>query len=151
MGAQTGRRINAVYGLIGTWMVILMMEGKQFPLHAAYTTKKTIEAFSSHKCEIEDFENPLELLEVFKKNSELIDMVVTDYEMPGLRGSELIKELRKVKPEIKVVVISAWLDSATGEDKHLVEKEVKALNPDYILSKPFPDNWIEKLDKILAR
>jgi len=121
-----------------------------YPL-AAYTTKKTIEAFSTHSCEIQDFENPLELLEVFKENPEEIDMVVTDYEMPHLRGNELIEELRKVKPEIKVVVISAWLDSTTGDDKHLVEKEVKALKPDYILSKPFPDNWIEKLDKILAQ
>ena len=121
-----------------------------YPL-AAYTTRKTIEAFSTHKCEIQDFENPLALLEVFKQNSEEIDMVVTDYEMPELRGNELIKELRKIKPEIKVVVISAWLDSTTGEDKHLVEKEVKALKPDYILSKPFPDNWIVKLDNILAQ
>jgi len=120
-----------------------------YPL-AAYTTRKTIEAFSTHKCEIQDFENPLELLEVFKENPEEIDMVVTDYEMPNIRGNELIEELRKIKPDIKVVVISAWLDSTTGEDKHLVEKEVKALNPDYILSKPFPDDWIVKLDEILA-
>jgi CheY-like chemotaxis protein len=120
-----------------------------YPL-AAYTTKKTIQAFSSHKCEIEDFENPLILLEVFKQDPESIDMVVTDYEMPELRGDELIKELRKIKPNIKVVVISAWLDSVRGDDEHLIEKEVKELNPNYILSKPFPDNWIDKLDDILA-
>ncbi len=119
-----------------------------YPL-AAYTTKKTIEAFSKHKCNIDDFEDPILLLEEFSKDPNSIDMVVTDYEMPGLRGDELIKELRKLKPSIKIVVISAWLDSVAGEDKHLVEKEVKALNPDYILSKPFPDDWIDKLDEVL--
>lgn len=119
-----------------------------YPL-AAYTTKRMIQAFSSHECEIEDFENPLTLLEVFKKDPESIDMVITDYEMPEVRGNELIIELRKIKPEIKVVVISAWLDSLTGDDEHLVEKEVKALNPNHILSKPFPDDWIVHLDKIL--
>ena len=120
-----------------------------YPL-AAYTTKKTIETFSSLRCDIDDFEDPLVLLEVFKKDFQNIDMVITDYEMPGLRGDELIVELRKIKPDIKIVVISAWLDSVAGEDKHLVEKEVKALHPNYILSKPFPDDWIERLDEILV-
>jgi len=121
-----------------------------YPL-AAYTTKKTIEAFSTHQCEIKDFENSLTLLEVFKQDPEAIDMVITDYEMPDLRGSELIVELRKLKPDIKVVVVSAWLDSAIGEDDQLLKEEIKKLNPDYVLSKPFPDNWIVNLDKILAQ
>jgi len=121
-----------------------------YPL-AAYTTKKTIEAFSTHECDIKDFENSLTLLEVFKQDPAAIDMVITDYEMPDLRGSELIKELRKLKPSIKVVVVSAWLDTTIGEDEHMVKKELKELNPDYIISKPFPDNWIVNLDKILAQ
>ena len=37
-----------------------------YPL-AAYTIKKTIEAFSKHKCDIQDFENPMDLLEANKK------------------------------------------------------------------------------------
>ena len=119
-----------------------------YPL-AAYTTKRIIKAFSSHTCEIEDFENPIILLDVFRDNYQDIDMVITDYEMPGLRGDQLIKELREIKPSIKIVVISAWLDSTSGDGQHLIEKEVKALSPNLILSKPFPDGWIETLDKIL--
>ena len=119
-----------------------------YPL-AAYTVKKTIEAFSKFKCEIQDFENPLTLLEVFKQESDTIDMVITDFEMPELKGNELIRELRRIKPEVKVVVLSAWLDSTTGADKHLVEKEVQSLKPDLIFSKPFPENWISQLDSVL--
>jgi len=116
---------------------------------AAYTTKKTIEAFSTHDCEIKDFENSLTLLEVFKQDPESIDMVITDYEMPDLRGNELINELREIKPSIKVVVVSAWLDSSTGENDQLLKEDIMKLNPDYVLSKPFPENWIVNLDRIL--
>ena len=121
-----------------------------YPL-AAYTVKKTIQAFSKFNCEIQDFENPRTLLETFQKDYENIDMVVTDFEMPELRGNELIVKLREIKPDTKIVVISAWLDSTAGEDQHLVEKEVKTLKPDLIFSKPFPNNWIEQLDEVLAR
>jgi len=120
-----------------------------YPL-AAYTVRKIIEAFSTHKCEIKDFDSPLELLSVFEEDPESIDMVVTDFEMPQLRGDELIKRLRELKPDIKIVVISAWLDSTSKDNQCLVEKEVKNLEPDLICSKPFPDNWIELLDEILG-
>ena len=118
-----------------------------YPL-AAYTVKKNIEVFSENKCIVSDFESPLVLLDRFREDYENIDMVITDYEMPDLRGNELIHRLREIKADIKIVVISAWLDNVNQEND-LVEKEVKALNPHLILSKPFPDNWVEKLDKIL--
>ena len=121
-----------------------------YPL-AAYTIKRTIETFSKHECEVLDFESPLVLLERFKKEFQDVDLVVTDYEMPNLRGNELIAKLRELKPDIKIIVISAWLDTSTGAERHLVEKEVKALKPDLILSKPIRHQWIEELDAILER
>jgi DNA-binding NarL/FixJ family response regulator len=119
-----------------------------YPL-AAYTTKRTVEALSRHQCNIIDFESPIVLLHRFQKDFENIDMVITDFEMPNLRGDELIKELRKVKPEIKIVVTSAWLDTSSSEGKELIGKEVKALNPDLILAKPYPENWVNMIDDLL--
>lgn len=119
-----------------------------YPL-AAFIVKRTIQSLSQHDCVVSDFESPLVLLERFKEEFETIDMVITDYEMPDLRGNELIQELRAVKPDIKIVVVSAWLDSVVAEDRDLVEKEVKALNPDLILSKPFPHQWVELVDGLL--
>ncbi|CAA6815307.1 MAG: Unknown protein [uncultured Sulfurovum sp.] len=118
-----------------------------YPL-AAYTVKRTIERFSTKECVVSDFDSPLVLLDSFREDYEKIDMVVTDYEMPGFRGDELIVRLREIKPEIKIVVISAWLDS-NDSGKGLVKKEVEALHPNLILSKPFPDDWIERFDEIL--
>ena len=121
-----------------------------YPL-AAYVVKRTIESLSRHQCVVSDFESPALLLHRFKQKFEEIDMVITDYEMPELRGNELIKELREIKPTIQIVVVSAWLDDTTGEDRHLVGKEVKALNPDLILSKPFPPKWVSRIDELLEK
>lgn len=119
-----------------------------YPL-AAYTIKRTIEALSQHKCKVFDFESSTLLLERFKKEFAEVELVVTDYEMPDIKGSELIQRLREIKPDIKIIVISAWLDSSAGEDRHSVEKEVKALKPDLILSKPILHQWINDFDAIL--
>lgn len=119
-----------------------------YPL-AAYTVKKTIEAFSKHPCDVAAFENPLVLLIKFEENFENIDLVITDFEMPELHGKTLIKKLREIKPDIKIIVISAWLDSTSESNDDLIEKEIKELKPDYILSKPFPENWIDRVDEIL--
>lgn len=117
--------------------------------YAAYTTKRTIEKLSRHKCDVVDFESPLVLLNQFQKDYEDVDMVITDYEMPNLRGDALIKELREIKPDIRIVVMSAWLDTSASEGKELIGREVKALNPDLILTKPFPEKWVENIDNIL--
>jgi CheY-like chemotaxis protein len=121
-----------------------------YPL-AAYVVKRTIESISKHHCIVSDFESPAVLLYRFKQEFEKVDMVITDYEMPDIRGNELIKKLREIKPTIQIVVVSAWLDDTTGEDRHLIEKEVKALKPDLILSKPFPPKWVESIDTLLEK
>ena len=103
-----------------------------YPL-AAFIVKRTIQSLSKHECVVSDFESPLVLLDKFRNEFEEIDMVITDYEMPDLRGDALIKQLREIKPNIQIVVVSAWLDSISSTDRELVEKEVKSLQPDLIL------------------
>ncbi|HHS93462.1 MAG TPA: response regulator, partial [Campylobacterales bacterium] len=100
-------------------------------------------------CKVIDFESSVVLLSRFKKDYESVDMVVTDFEMPNLRGNELIEELRKIKPNIKIVVTSAWLDTTSSEGKELIGKEVKSLEPDLILAKPYPENWVTMVDELL--
>ena len=118
--------------------------------HAAYTVRKTIEILSKSDCIVNDFESPLVLLDNFRDNYEKIDMVITDYEMPDFRGDVLIKMIRDIKPDIKIVVVSAWLDS-TSPDNNSIKKEIQALNPDLILPKPFPANWVTEVDLILKK
>lgn len=47
-----------------------------------------------------------EALEVIKK--ERVDLVITDYKMPGMSGLELVKESKKINPEVSVVILTAY-------------------------------------------
>ena len=38
------------------------------------------------------------------------DVVVTDYRMPRMSGAELIQKLRKIRPEIPIVLISGFVE-----------------------------------------
>ena len=42
--------------------------------------------------------------------SELFDLVVTDYRMPGMNGAELIRKLREVRPATPIVLLSGMVD-----------------------------------------
>jgi len=67
-----------------------------------------------------------------KTNSEKIDLVVTDYEMPFMNGYELVQNIRTQYhlEELPVLVISAT------EDSFMIPKFLKAGANDYI-NKPF--------------
>ena len=48
--------------------------------------------------------NGREGLELFQKH--LPDLVITDITMPGMDGFEMIEQIRKVQPNVKLIVIS---------------------------------------------
>ena len=71
------------------------------------------------------------------------DVVVTDLILPGMRGHDLLREVRRIRPELHVVVITAFgaIDSAI--------ELVKAGAFDY-LTKPFgTDEFLLTLDRAL--
>ena len=73
--------------------------------------------------------NGLEGLESFKKNSP--DIVVTDLRMPDMNGLEMVKEIRKINKECKIIIISALSDSESilsAVDIGIVKYIVKPVN-----------------------
>lgn len=52
--------------------------------------------------------NGIEALELCRQHEP--DILVTDIMMPGLTGLELIKELRRIMPKMKIVIISGYND-----------------------------------------
>lgn len=63
-----------------------------------------------------------------------VDLVITDHLMPGMSGSEFVRELRTLRPDMPVLVISG-LDEAEDEYKDLdVEFRLKPLLPDHLLA-----------------
>jgi two-component system, cell cycle sensor histidine kinase and response regulator CckA len=63
---------------------------------------------------------PKEALSLFRKES--FDLVVTDYRMPGVTGTDLIRELKDAKPDVPVILLSGYIEplglteKATGAD-----------------------------------
>jgi CheY-like chemotaxis protein len=53
------------------------------------------------------FTNPLQALEYFQNNYDKIDLVLSDITMRKLNGYELVKKIKAIRPETKVVFMTA--------------------------------------------
>ncbi len=71
-----------------------------------------------------------EALEIFKKNKDKIALVILDIIMPDLGGSHVYNVLKKIKPDIKVLVSSGY--SIDGQ-----ASEIMSRNCDGFIQKPF--------------
>lgn len=76
----------------------------------------------------------------------LVDMVITDLLMPEQDGIGLIMELKKIKPEIRVIAISGG--GKAGPANYLSIAET--LGADAVFAKPFNLNqFLDKVAEIL--
>ncbi|MDQ6992561.1 MAG: response regulator [Mariprofundus sp.] len=46
----------------------------------------------------------------FRRQPDLFDMLVSDFQMPGMNGLELIAEMRKLVPDLPVLMVSGYAD-----------------------------------------
>ena len=56
--------------------------------------------------EVETTNSPTEGIKLLKEED--FDLVITDLKMPGMDGMELFEEFREIKPEIPVIIITAY-------------------------------------------
>ncbi|HKG89588.1 MAG TPA: response regulator [Nitrososphaeraceae archaeon] len=77
------------------------------------------------------FANPLQALEYFQNNSNIIDLVLSDIRMRKLNGYELVKRIKAIRPEIKVVLMTA-LETDSLE----LSKILPSIKIDGFVSKP---------------
>ena len=80
--------------------------------------------------------NPLRALQQFhdREFPAEISAVITDHIMPGMNGSEFVRELRKTEPDLPVMVISG-LEEAESEYAGMhVRFLLKPLSPDLLLA-----------------
>ncbi|CAN5637924.1 sigma-54 dependent transcriptional regulator [soil metagenome] len=102
-----------------------------------------LEAIGEAGYEVTDFGTADAALEYLTGDG-VADAVVTDLIMPGMRGHELLREVRARRPELNVIIITAFgaIDSAI--------EMVKAGAYDY-LTKPFStDELLLTLERCLA-
>ena len=87
------------------------------------------EALTTHGYKVFATSDPAEALDLFKKMSHEIALVITDMVMPKIDGRELIKRMRAIKPNIKILAVSGYM-------KYVAEKEdIKEIAG--FLQKPF--------------
>jgi DNA-binding NtrC family response regulator len=74
----------------------------------------------------------LAALEHFKSNSKYYDIVVSDIRMPSMNGYEFVKQVKKINPQVKVILMSAF-EIETKEFSNILP-DVKI---DAFIQKPF--------------
>jgi DNA-binding response OmpR family regulator len=85
--------------------------------------------------------NPLAAIDIFKKLGSDIHLVISDIVMPLMDGKELIINLRAIKPDIRIIVVSGFSDEAVNKD---------ILKIDDFLKKPFEINQLlSKVRRVL--
>lgn len=70
------------------------------------------------------------------------DVVFTDLKMPGIEGQEVVKNIKRISPTTKVVVVTGYF---TEQMKERAEKA----GADFFMEKPFcPDGILEALKEL---
>jgi CheY-like chemotaxis protein len=87
--------------------------------------------------EVDTFSDPYHALQVFKQNQDRYSLVLTDIRMPEMSGIALAAMILKVKPDCKIVIMTAF---------EILADELKISLPtikhDDILQKPFTQNQV---------
>ena len=79
--------------------------------------------------EVDGFTSSSEALKAFEEDASRFQLVVTDLAMPKLRGDELAKRLKSIRPEVPILL-------CTGNDQGLTPEFVSALGIARVLHKP---------------
>lgn len=78
-----------------------------------------------------------EALEIFKR--EHFDLILTDLEMTGMNGNEMIKEIRKLDKKIPIIVLSDQYETIE------IEEDVQG----YLHKNISKEELIQTIDKVL--
>jgi len=88
-------------------------------------------------------ENGLSAIELFAREHQSIDAVLLDMTMPDMTGDQVFMQLREIKSDIKVILVSGYSeqDAIRNFDAHSLSG---------FLQKPFgPETLVEKLSGVL--
>ena len=78
--------------------------------------------------------NGTEAMGLFTQHRDKIKLILTDIMMPHMDGIEMIRQIRKLDPHIKVIAASGMVSAS---DSHQRLEELAALDVKIFLDKPF--------------
>ncbi len=79
-------------------------------------------------------------LEVFE--NEPVDIVILDYSMPGMHGGEVATRMRKIKPNVPILLLSAYVG---------LPLEVTSLVDLYMTKGEGAETLLTKIDSLLPK
>jgi len=96
--------------------------------------KSVQSALESHGYKVFALTDSTDSLTIFRKINQEISLVITDIAMPNMDGKELIKKVKEIKPEIKILAMS-------GHTKYIADKDgIREI--DGFLKKPFESAYM---------
>ena len=107
-------------------------------------------------------QNGAEGLELFKQNELEIDLIITDVNMPIMNGLEMIREIKKINPNIPIIVATAFSNTEylleaidIGVDKYVLKpidmKKLLQLMSQSLLYHELKDLYIDNLTHLPNR
>ena len=122
-------------------------------------TKGILESFTKKQFICKD---GAEGLEVFKENQHLIDLVITDVNMPNMNGLEMSKEIKNINSNMPIVVATAFSNSEylleaidLGIDKYVLKpinvKKLLDIMSKSLLYHELRDLYLDQLTKLQNR
>ena len=123
VGSATAEPNVEIADLTGTATILLVEDEEAVRAFAA-------RALASRGYKVYEAASGVEALEVMQELGGAIDLVVSDVVMPELDGPSLLRELRKTRPDLKIIFVSGYAEEAFR--KNLPENEKF-----HFLPKPF--------------
>ena len=91
-----------------------------------------------------DSHQALSTMKSYIKGLESIDLMVTDFKMPGMNGLELIRKVKKENPKLPVILMTAY-----GSAR--IRSQLFELGACKYLEKPFnPETLLAKINELYA-
>jgi two-component SAPR family response regulator len=95
-----------------------------------------------HRFKISTFTDPSMALEYLKENCKDCGLILSDIRMPGINGYEFVTQVKKINPEVKIILMSAF--EIQDKEFHNILPDIKI---DGFLRKPF---HIQQLNEVIA-
>lgn len=93
------------------------------------------ESLKNH-CTVMQAANPIEALDILNKY--IVDLIITDIQMPGMSGVQFIQELKSKSSDIPLVILS-------GSISNDVRQELDGHNVRFFLEKPVQRRQFQKV------
>jgi len=99
---QSDQPLDGEADLIGSGSTVLVVDDEE--------TVRTVARLSLEKCgfQVLSAVDGREGVRIFRENADSIELVLLDMTMPHMNGEEAFGEMRRIKPDVKVILSSGY-------------------------------------------